>query len=225
MDSWPSLLVLSMLSNVLGTSRPDACTPKDAALERIDDPQFWTEAYLGACHAMCGRNDRAAHHVARLYEMRPDFRLGVLKGSCLTETRKLSNDFSTLSERLESKIKRPLMGRNRLVRCDAGKNDSGRSTCKAGIRRCHAAFVGAAGAADFCSRALPGLSALADQANGNGDADDQERDDVQRANCRNSFQERQCEDDGDNPNASGVQALPRGRAQVTREDAERSRRK
>ncbi len=50
-----------------------------AALERIDDPQFWTEAYLAACHSMCGRKDRAAHYVARLYEMRPDFRLGIFK--------------------------------------------------------------------------------------------------------------------------------------------------
>ncbi|QIG47585.1 tetratricopeptide repeat protein [Nordella sp. HKS 07] len=51
-----------------------------AAFDRIDVPQFWTEAYLAACHAMCGRSERAAHHVARLREMRPDFRLAIFKG-------------------------------------------------------------------------------------------------------------------------------------------------
>ena len=34
-----------------------------------------SEAYLAACHAMCGRHERARYHVDRLYELRPDFRL------------------------------------------------------------------------------------------------------------------------------------------------------
>ena len=46
-----------------------------AAFRRIDAPPFWTEAYLAACHAMCGRHERARYHVDRLYELRPDFRL------------------------------------------------------------------------------------------------------------------------------------------------------
>ena len=52
---------------------------KIVAFERIDIPQFWTEAYLAACHAMCGRGDRAAHHLTRLGELRPDFRLSGFK--------------------------------------------------------------------------------------------------------------------------------------------------
>jgi adenylate cyclase len=46
-----------------------------AAFERVDAPQFWIEAYLAACHAMCGRTQRAADHLDRLRAMRPDFRL------------------------------------------------------------------------------------------------------------------------------------------------------
>lgn len=46
-----------------------------AAFDRVDTPQFWGEAYLAACHAMCGRPQRAADHRARLRAMRPDFRL------------------------------------------------------------------------------------------------------------------------------------------------------
>lgn len=46
-----------------------------AAFERVDEPQFWNEAYLAACHAMSSRPQRAAQHVERLYDMRPDFRL------------------------------------------------------------------------------------------------------------------------------------------------------
>lgn len=46
-----------------------------AAFERLDTPQFWNEAYLAACHAMSGRHEQAAHHVRRLHEMLPDFRL------------------------------------------------------------------------------------------------------------------------------------------------------
>jgi adenylate cyclase len=45
------------------------------AFERIDVLPFWIEAYLAACHAMCGRPQRAADHVRRLRTMRPDFRL------------------------------------------------------------------------------------------------------------------------------------------------------
>lgn len=49
------------------------------AFGRIDNPQFWVEAYLAACHAMCGRMEAAQHHVARLTEMRPDFRLSTFR--------------------------------------------------------------------------------------------------------------------------------------------------
>ena len=50
-----------------------------AAFERIDAPQFWVEAYLAACHAMCGHSERAADHLRRLRAMRPDFRLSVFR--------------------------------------------------------------------------------------------------------------------------------------------------
>jgi adenylate cyclase len=46
-----------------------------AAFERVDAPQFWVEAYFAACHAMCGRPQRAAYHLDRLRATRPDFRL------------------------------------------------------------------------------------------------------------------------------------------------------
>jgi adenylate cyclase len=46
-----------------------------AAFERVDEPAFWTEAYLATCHAMCGRPERAAYHLDRLRAVRPDFRL------------------------------------------------------------------------------------------------------------------------------------------------------
>jgi adenylate cyclase len=49
------------------------------AFEHIDVPQFWVEAYLAACHAMCGHDDRAADHLSRLRAMRPDFRLNVFR--------------------------------------------------------------------------------------------------------------------------------------------------
>ena len=42
------------------------------AYGRIDQPTFWVEAYLAACHAMCGSAQRAAHHRDRLLAMRPD---------------------------------------------------------------------------------------------------------------------------------------------------------
>jgi len=50
-----------------------------AAFERIDAPQFWVEAYLAACHAARGRNERAARHLSRLKQMRPDFRLSTFR--------------------------------------------------------------------------------------------------------------------------------------------------
>lgn len=50
-----------------------------AAFERIDVPQFWIEAYLAACHAMCGRDERAGHYAGRLMKMRPDFRLNTFR--------------------------------------------------------------------------------------------------------------------------------------------------
>jgi adenylate cyclase len=50
-----------------------------AAFEQIDEPQFWVEAYLAACHAMCGRHERAVDHLDRLRTMRPDFRLSVFR--------------------------------------------------------------------------------------------------------------------------------------------------
>ena len=50
-----------------------------AAYERIDVPQFWVEAYLAACHAMCGHNERAAYHRNRLLIMYPDFNLTVFR--------------------------------------------------------------------------------------------------------------------------------------------------
>ncbi len=43
------------------------------AYERVDQPQFWVEAYLAACNAVCGRMDRTALHRDRLLAMRPDF--------------------------------------------------------------------------------------------------------------------------------------------------------
>ncbi|NJO35577.1 MAG: hypothetical protein HC869_23375 [Rhodospirillales bacterium] len=49
------------------------------AYGRIDVPQFWVEAYLAACHAMCGRDERAAHHRSRLLAMRPDFSMSVFR--------------------------------------------------------------------------------------------------------------------------------------------------
>ena len=49
------------------------------AFERVDAPQFWGEAYLAACHAMCGRPQRAADHLDRLRAMRPDFCLSDFK--------------------------------------------------------------------------------------------------------------------------------------------------
>ena len=50
-----------------------------AAYERIDVPQFWVEAYLAACHAMCGSDERAAYHRNRLLMMYPDFNLTVFR--------------------------------------------------------------------------------------------------------------------------------------------------
>ena len=50
-----------------------------AAYHRIDVPQFWVEAYLAACHAMCGRDERAAYHRKRLFAMYPDFNLTVFR--------------------------------------------------------------------------------------------------------------------------------------------------
>jgi TolB-like protein/Tfp pilus assembly protein PilF len=46
-----------------------------SAYGRIDQPQFWTEAYLAACHAMCGRDELAREHRGRLFATRPDFSL------------------------------------------------------------------------------------------------------------------------------------------------------
>jgi DNA-binding SARP family transcriptional activator/Tfp pilus assembly protein PilF len=43
------------------------------AYSRIDHPHFWVEAYLAACQAMCGREERATHHRLRLFAARPDF--------------------------------------------------------------------------------------------------------------------------------------------------------
>jgi TolB-like protein/DNA-binding SARP family transcriptional activator len=50
-----------------------------AAFERMDVRQFWVEAYLAACHAMCGHDEQAADHLNRLHAMRPDFRLNVFR--------------------------------------------------------------------------------------------------------------------------------------------------
>jgi len=50
-----------------------------AVFERVDVPQFCVEAYLAACHAMCGDGERAADHPGRLRAMRPDFRLNVFR--------------------------------------------------------------------------------------------------------------------------------------------------
>jgi adenylate cyclase len=50
-----------------------------AAYDRIDVPQFWVEAYLAACHAMCGHIDRAAYHRRRLLAMYPGFNLTVFR--------------------------------------------------------------------------------------------------------------------------------------------------
>ncbi len=50
-----------------------------ASFERINVPQFWVEAYLAACHAMCGRKQRADHHVNQLKKLRPDFRLNTFR--------------------------------------------------------------------------------------------------------------------------------------------------
>lgn len=50
-----------------------------SAFERIEAPQFWVEAYLAACHAVCGRTDQASRHVAQLDNMRPGFRLGTFR--------------------------------------------------------------------------------------------------------------------------------------------------
>jgi adenylate cyclase len=50
-----------------------------AAFEHIDVPQFWVEADLAACHAMCGHDESATDHRNRLRAMRPDFRLNVLR--------------------------------------------------------------------------------------------------------------------------------------------------
>jgi adenylate cyclase len=50
-----------------------------AAYEHIDMPQFWVEAYLAACHAMCGHNERAAYHRNRLLIMYPDFNLTLVR--------------------------------------------------------------------------------------------------------------------------------------------------
>jgi adenylate cyclase len=61
-----------------GTSGADV-VEASAAFDRINAPQLWVEAYLAACHAMCGRDESARHHVQRLYEMRPDFRLNTLR--------------------------------------------------------------------------------------------------------------------------------------------------
>ena len=45
------------------------------AFARIDHPHFWVEAYLAACEAMCGRDERATHHRLRLFATRPDFNM------------------------------------------------------------------------------------------------------------------------------------------------------
>jgi DNA-binding SARP family transcriptional activator/TolB-like protein len=45
------------------------------AFDHIDVPQFWVEAYLAACHAMCGQREQAVDHLQRLRAMRPNFRL------------------------------------------------------------------------------------------------------------------------------------------------------
>jgi TolB-like protein/DNA-binding SARP family transcriptional activator/Tfp pilus assembly protein PilF len=50
-----------------------------AAYDHIDVPQFWVEAYLAACHAMCGRDERAAYHRNKLLLMYPDFNLTVFR--------------------------------------------------------------------------------------------------------------------------------------------------
>ena len=50
-----------------------------SAYDRVDVPQFWVEAYLAACHAMCGRDERAAYHRERLLAMYPDLTLTVFR--------------------------------------------------------------------------------------------------------------------------------------------------
>ena len=45
------------------------------AYERVDQPQFWVEADLAACNAVCGQKDRTALHLGRLFAMRPEFNM------------------------------------------------------------------------------------------------------------------------------------------------------
>jgi adenylate cyclase len=44
-----------------------------AVFERITTPQFWTHAYLAACHAAMGHTAEAAEHVGKTIALKPDF--------------------------------------------------------------------------------------------------------------------------------------------------------
>jgi len=67
--------------NLIGRSLHTAGRYEEAisAFARIDAPQFWVDAYLAACHAMCGSKERAEHHLENLYATWPDFRLNTFR--------------------------------------------------------------------------------------------------------------------------------------------------
>ena len=46
-----------------------------AAFERISTPQFFNHAYLAACRAALGEQDKARQHAAKALELKPDFTL------------------------------------------------------------------------------------------------------------------------------------------------------
>ena len=61
--------------NILGRCLHTAEAFEEAipVFERITTPQFWTHAYLAACHAALGHTDEAAEQVRKTLALKPDF--------------------------------------------------------------------------------------------------------------------------------------------------------
>jgi adenylate cyclase len=49
--------------------------------ERITTPQFWTHAYLAACHGALGHTEEAAEHVRKTLALKPEFTVSAFSKS------------------------------------------------------------------------------------------------------------------------------------------------